>query len=173
MSQTDKEKLLNKYPLPVTIDDTKAILKQMKYSICMIENKKGNGTGFFCQQLNKKLLITNNHILDEGTIKKDDIIKVSLNDNKIRVNLKIIDFYTSLEYDTTIIEINNIDCDNENINFLEIDNEIFDENINLYNQCIYIIQYPKCINQQKAAISYGISNGISKVFNLIYNLQYR
>ena len=57
MSQTDKEKLLNKNPLPVTIDDTKEILKQMKYSICLIENKKENGTGFFCQQLNKELLI--------------------------------------------------------------------------------------------------------------------
>ena len=44
MTQIDKEKLLDKYPLPVTIDDTEIILKQMKYSICKIENKNGNGT---------------------------------------------------------------------------------------------------------------------------------
>ena len=120
MSKTEEEKLLSKYPLPATIDDTETILKQMKYSICIIENKKGNGTGFFCQRLNKKLLITNNHIIDEGIIKKNDIINVTLNDNKIKINLKIIDFYTSLEYDTTIIEINKIDNNNdiENINFL-------------------------------------------------------
>ena len=168
MSETEEEKLLSKYPLPVTIDDTEAILKQMKYSICIIENKKGNGTGFFCQILNKKLLITNNHIIDEGIIKKNDIINVALNDNKIRINLKIIDFYSSREYDTTIIEINKIDNNNDNANFLEIDNNIFDENFNLYNQCIYIIQYPKCINNQKAAVSYGISNGINSEYNLMH-----
>ena len=33
MMQIDKEKILNKYPLPATIDDTEIILKQMKYSI--------------------------------------------------------------------------------------------------------------------------------------------
>ena len=54
MTQIDKEKLLDKYPLPVTIKDTEIILKQMKYSICKIENKNGNGTWFFCKIINKK-----------------------------------------------------------------------------------------------------------------------
>ena len=69
MMEIDKEKLLNKYPLPVTIDETELILKQMRYSICKIENKNGDGTGFFCQILNKKLLITNNHVINEEIIK--------------------------------------------------------------------------------------------------------
>ena len=48
MIQGDKEKLLNKYSLPITIDETEIILKQMKNGICKIENKNGHGTGFFC-----------------------------------------------------------------------------------------------------------------------------
>ena len=79
MTQIDEEKLINEYPLPVTIDETELILKQMKYSICKIENNYGNGTGFFCQILNKKLLITNNHIINEEIIKDKNIIKVKLN----------------------------------------------------------------------------------------------
>ena len=54
MTEIDEEKLLNKCPL-VTIDETKLILKQMRYSICKIENKKGDGTGFFCKISYKKL----------------------------------------------------------------------------------------------------------------------
>ena len=96
---------MDKYPLPVTIDDTDKILKQMKYSICKIENKNGNGTGFFCKILNKKLLITNNHVIDEEIIKNNNIIKVKLNDNKIKKDIVIKDYYTSEKYDTTIIEI--------------------------------------------------------------------
>ena len=126
MTQIDKEKLLDKYPLPVTIDDTEIILKQMKYNICKIENKNGNGTGFFCKILNKKLLLTNNHIINEEIIKNNNIIKVTLNDDKIKKDIKIKDYYTSTKYDTTIIEINDND---ENINYLEIDEDIFDQNI--------------------------------------------
>ena len=82
MTQINKEKLLNKYPLPVTIYETELILKQMKYCICKIENKNGDGTGFFCKLLNQKLLITNNHLINEDIIKNKKIIKVKLNDNK-------------------------------------------------------------------------------------------
>ena len=168
MIQTVKEKLLNKYPLPVTIAETEIILNQMKYSICKIENKNGNGTGFFCKlsHLNKKLLITNNHIINEEIKKENDIIRVTLNDNEIKINLKIKDFYTSKEYDTTIIEINNID---EHIKFLEIDNDIFDENIHLYYQNIYIIQYPKNGKEQKASVSYGILREMGNEANIMYN----
>ena len=36
---TQLENLLNKYPLPVTIDKTEKILNQMKNNICKLENK--------------------------------------------------------------------------------------------------------------------------------------
>ena len=61
--------LLNKYPIPVTIESTKIILDQMENSICKINNGEGGGTGFLCHfnYQNKKLkfLITNNHIINE------------------------------------------------------------------------------------------------------------
>jgi len=47
MTQIEKEKLLDKYPLPVTIEKTEIILKQMKESICIIENKKVMELDFF------------------------------------------------------------------------------------------------------------------------------
>ena len=111
MTQIDEEKFINNYPLPVTIDETELILKQMRNSICKIENENGNGTGFFCQILNRKLLITNNHIINGEIIKDKNKIKVKLNNNKIKKDIKIEKYYTSIEYDTTIIEIN----DNEKI----------------------------------------------------------
>ena len=44
---------------------------------------------------------------------------------------------------------------NEN-NFLELDMRIFEDNINLINEDIYIIQYQKNnFSLQKAAVSYG------------------
>ena len=165
MTQIDKEKILDKYSLPVTIDETEIILNQMKHSICKIENKNGNGTGFFCQISNKKLLITNNHVINEKIIKENNIIRVQLNDNKIKKNIKVKDYYTSEKYDTTIIEIN---ANDENINYLEIDDDIFDENINIYNKSIYIIQYPKYGNEQKAAVSYGLLNEIQDKYNIIH-----
>ena len=167
MTQIEKESILKKCPL-VTIEKTEIILKQMKESICKIENKNCDGTGFFCKILNKKLLITNNHVINEEIIKNKKIIKVKLNDNKIKKDIKIKDYYTSIEYDTTIIEI---EVKDENINYLEIDDEIFNENIDLDNQSIYIIQYPKYCDEQKGAVSvsYGKLNGINDEYNLIYN----
>ena len=61
-----------------------------------------DGTGFFCKRLDKKLLITNNHVINKEIIKeiiKDKkIIKVKLNDNKIKKDIKIKDYYTSIKW---------------------------------------------------------------------------
>ena len=48
MKNTYKEKLLDDYPIPISIDCTKVILEQMEKCIFKIKNKKGKGTGFFC-----------------------------------------------------------------------------------------------------------------------------
>ena len=164
MKQIDKEKSLNKYPLPVTIDETELILKQMRNSICKIKNQNGNGTGFFCKISNKKLFIANNHIINEETIKNKNIIRVILNENKIIKDIKIKEYYSSKKYDTIIIEISDND---ENINYLEIDEDIFDQNI--IDESIYIIQYSKYGNKQKATVSYGIINEIQNKYDIIYN----
>ena len=158
MTQIEKEKVLDSFPLYATISETELILKQMKHSICKIKFEYGYGTGFFCKLLNKKLLITNNHIINEKIIneqilKDNNSIKVSLNDDTNRFNIKIKNYYTSIEYDTTIFEINDFD---KNIIYLELDDEIFDQNFNIYNESLYIIQYPQYGNEQKAAVSHGL-----------------
>ena len=70
-----------------------------------------------------------------------------------------------MKYDTTIIEI---EIEDKNVHYLELDEDIIDENINIYNKSIYIIQYPKYGDEQKAAVSYGILNGIQNDYNIIY-----
>ena len=165
----EKEKLLVKYPLPITINGTKTILEQMEKCICRIENKLGNGTGFFCKipfnNQEIKVMITNNHVINEEILQKDKI-KITINDNLIKKNIILKDrrIYTSKKYDTTIIEIkperDKID------NFLELDDELFDEDVSLYNKSIYVIQYPRYPDEQKAAVSYGILNAIEEDYNI-------
>ena len=168
MSEIEKEKSIDKYPIPVIIEGTNKILYQLKNCICKIENKNGNGTGFFCHisYKNKKLkvLITNNHVIDEDIIKENEKINISINDEeeyKI-IELKNKKIYTSKEYDTTIIEI----WETENINnYLEIDDKIYKD---IYNKSVYILQYPKSIIRQKAAVSYGIIKNIVDEYNVIH-----
>lgn len=47
MEEIEKEKALDNYPTPVSIEGTIKILNQLQSCICTIENKNGNGTGFF------------------------------------------------------------------------------------------------------------------------------
>ena len=172
MTEIEKEKLLDKCPLPVRIEGTTQILYQLKNCICKIENENGKGTGFFCNipyNNNKlKVLITNNHIINEEILSNNKIIKVSINDDKEKktIELKNRKVYSNKIYDTTIIEINpKLD---KISNFLELDENIFEENIELYNRSIYILQYPKSLNEQKAAVSYGIINNIQEKYNIIH-----
>ena len=85
---------------------------------------------------------------------------------QLKKDIEIKDYYTSIEYDTTIIEISDND---KYINYLEIDDDIFDdENISIYNESIYIIQYPIYGNHQKGAVSYGILNEMQNKYNITY-----
>ena len=69
--------------IPITIEKTERILNQMKWSMVKINNKNGQGTGFFCHiSINNKdmpILITNYHIINETTIKNNKEIKVIIN----------------------------------------------------------------------------------------------
>jgi len=202
MTEIDKEIYSEKYISFVTIDKTEIILSQMKNSVCKIENKNGNGTGFFCKIYNLKLLITNNHIIDDEIIKENNSIRVRLFNNKIKKDIKIKYFYTSKLYDTTIIEIadiisvknnkeeiisNDLQSDDiileedsinclkkeedkfdEDIIFLEIDDEIFLDKVDMPNKSLYIIQYPKSINEYEVVVSYGIFKEINKKYDIHY-----
>ena len=70
MEITKKEKNIQNYPLPITMEKIYKILEQMKYCICKIFLKKGeSGTGFFCKiSYNNEsypVLITNYHIIND------------------------------------------------------------------------------------------------------------
>ena len=171
MEVSEQEKLITDYPFPVTIEGTKKILHQLTNCICKIENKKGSGTGFFCSISDKiKVLITNNHIIDETIISENNKIYVTLNDDKDSriIHLKDKKYYTSEKYDITIIEIN---TKKENItDFLELDKETLDYNKD-NPKSVYILQYPRidCF-KQIAAVSYGIikSKTEENEFNIIH-----
>ena len=143
-----KEIDLEDHPNPISMEQMKYILKQMEKSIYKIKCKKGFGTGFLClipfpTKLNLlPTLITNNHVLSEQDIATNQKIEYSFNDDS-QSNTIIIDEdrkkYTNTEYDITIVEIK-INVDKIDLNsFLEIDDEIYEENPNKkYKQKIYL-----------------------------------
>ena len=159
------EKLIANYPKPISIDETKIILNQMKTCVCRVCRKDGvKGTGFFCKiplSHNKYFpaFITNNHIIDEIYLSKEDSITLQINNgqnNNIKsLSLKNKFNYTERNYDITIIEINeNIDGIYE---YLELDDNILNDTINYIGNSIYILHYP---NQNKVHVSYGILKNI-------------
>ena len=160
-----QEIMLDNYPAPITIKGTEIILEQMKRYICKIFSQKGGeGTGFFCyinyENISMPVMITNNHIINKNYIKKNNIIKVTFNDDSEDKTISLNNnrlVYTNEEYDTTIIQIR---PEEDGIkHFLEIDANIFKEESNIIyeGKSIYIIQYPK----GTAAVSYGIINNIN------------
>ena len=165
MEEGVNEKLIENFPLPVTIDGTIKILDQLKNSVCKIQIKEEKGTGFFCLINNNiKVMITNNHVINEKTLKENKKIKVSLNDNKEYKEIKLENkkYYTDEKYDTTIIEINEED---KIKNYIELDNI---EDNDIYNRSVYILQYPKFGYEQIASVSYGIMKQCLEKYNIIH-----
>jgi len=166
-----KEKNIEDYPIPVTLESTKTILSQMEKNVCKIYMDNGiKGTGFFCKVPYKgnygfgaslSVLITNNHIIDEKHLGKNNKIIFSINNDKIKKKLYIGDrkTYTSKLFDITIIEIF---PDEDGIkDFLELDFDINDDDYydNMYiKKSVYLLHYP---NNEKVSVSYGIINAIN------------
>ena len=73
-----KETLLTGYPNVITFDCTKEITNQMEKNICKIKIGEEQGTGFFCkipfpdEDNMLKVLITNNHVINEDILYKSD-----------------------------------------------------------------------------------------------------
>ena len=147
-------------------------LEQMKECLCKIENKNGKGVGFFCcipyQKIELFAMITTNHLVNDDILKNDKKIKIILNNDE-EDNNRIIEIdeqrkkYSSIKYDTTIIEIN---PKTDNIHkFIKVDENIFQQNIVF--EKIYIIQY--IINKEKInkLKSKGLINKIND-----YNIKY-
>ena len=133
--------------ISVSLEKTKTILYQMENCICKIyKNNEVIGTGFLCKiPFNNnllKVLITNNHILNENDIENNKIIDINIynKDKKEEIKEIIINKkrkkYTNKELDITIIEIKpNIDEINK---FMEIEDINKDKEIIIkINQYIY------------------------------------
>ena len=149
----------------VTIKQTQKILMQMEGSICKIKAKL-EGTGFFCRikYENKDIpcLMTNFDVLDKEYIKNNNNkIEISMNDNAINKEITINEedvIYQSKkdEYDLIIIRIKQDQEYMKNINYLELDENLFHINSKKGYESIYILHYP---NLQNVFASYG--NGIT------------
>ena len=156
------------------------ILKQLK-AICKIildEKDDNYGIGFFClipfpdfyNQI--PVLITNNHVLDENHLKSGKKIKFSLQNNKIFYEIKIDKSritYTNQKFDFTLIEIK--ESDNLNINFLEIDQDIYSEYYEYKELEVYLLHYPK---KELSDASFGkIINVSMDKFSIYHNCKSR
>ena len=166
-----KENDLIGYPNEISYDNIINIKNQMRKNICKIILGKEQGTGFFCKipfpdKYNMlPVLITNNHIIDQKLLYRDNaeiplIIQEKNKTTKINLNDRM--KYTDKDYDITIIEIQ----ENDNINnYLELDDKIIEDidkiNDNYLNsqyigRTLYIIHYPGGI----LSASFGILDQI-------------
>jgi len=161
-----KEKKLIEYSEPISLETTEIILDQMKNYIWKICPENGEkGTGFFCKIRfpNKEnllpVLITNNHVIDEKTLEKQNKITLLNTNNETKeIEIKNSIKYTNKEYDITIIELKD---KNDEINkYLELDSNIFSNTNNIYvGESIYILHYP---GSKNASVSYGI---LKEIYN--------
>ena len=148
--------LLKSNPL-IYYEQISLIMEQLNKCICKVYSNNGSfSSGFFCliPYNNKKLpvLIVNNHLINEQFIKSQETISFELNKEYKKINIKDNRiFYTNIEDDITIIEIN---PDKDFIfNFLELDENIFKEKEIFYGESICIINCEK-------RVSFGILHKI-------------
>ena len=166
-------------PRVVPYECSKTIIEQMEKNICKITVGDEQGTGFFCEIPfpNKdnmlKVLITNNHVINDSILKKPNAIipldiEEEANTKYLNLNNRI--NYTSEKYDTTIIELKEND---EIKNYLQLDEKIMEDIMNNINkndkykdETVYIIQYP----EGKLSVSYGIIGNmcVSEEYNIIH-----
>ena len=164
MSDYEKEKMLNRMPIPVPLEGLKKIIYQMENCLCKIfQENGGKGTGFFCNipYYGKTIpfLLTNNHVLNKNDIEDNKIIRLTINDKPKKIKIdKTRKKYTNEELDITFIEIKP-DKDDINI-FMELDNDINKNNTTLeleyMKKSIYIIQYLK----GELNVSYGLIDNL-------------
>jgi len=156
---------------PVNIEGTEKILKQMMNCIYKIQIKGTNATGFFCKFSHKKqaikVLMTNNHVLNENDLKENQKLDLSLNNEKktITIDLSIErKSYFSKDYDITLIELKDEDKIKD---YLELDDNLFQDNSEIIyrNKSIYTLHYQ---NGKNACVSYGLLHNIVK-YNIMHN----
>ena len=164
------EKIVNNSMKLIILSKQKEITRQMEKCICKISMNEKNGTGFFAKipfsNIQIKVLITNNHILNADDILVGKIISFSVNNNLKSINIvKERKRFTSEKYDTTIIEIiEELDKIEDVVEYLEIDdansksitrNELLQNehfNILYKNESLYILNI---LGGKDIAVSHG------------------
>ena len=155
---------MERFPKPISKHCTKKIFKQMDSYFYKIPCKNGNFIfGFFCfikcENNNIPVLITDRQIINE----------ISNNEIDISINKKIElgdIIYRNKKYDIAIIEIKKSMI--KNLNFLDLDERIYEKNNELYSdkESIYIIHYNN--DNKNTSVSYGTINTI-KNSEIIYS----
>ena len=152
MKSEIKEKGFNTVSNPIPIEILEIHISKIKTNICKIECRDGcHGTGFFCKiaiswEKTIKVLMTNNHILNQEDLLVNKYIKFSINDEEKHYKILIDEsrkIYTNTKYDITIIELKEKDKINKNY-FFDIDSEIFNHSKEIFiNKDIILLHYPK------------------------------
>ena len=143
-----KEAQIGGYPDSLSPEQMELALFQMKNCICKIKIENGFGTGFLCKipfpdSLSLlPVLITCNHVLNDENISIGNKIGLSFNNEAVFYSILISNLrktYTDKEKDITIIEINPKNDKIKLESFLDIDENIFKENLNnqYKNKSIY------------------------------------
>jgi len=150
---------------PVSVYGTHTILDQMINCICKIEINNKEGTGFFCRIHNGIIfaLMTSYQILDENYYHENDTLTLIVGGSDKYSRYIVLDLkikrrtYFSKKYDLTIIEIYK---DDKIYNFLELDDNLFDKEINdcYKDLSVYIPHYSSDNNE---TVSYGLLKRIN------------
>jgi hypothetical protein len=151
----NQDNMIYNFNILMKIENAKLEQKVCKIILEINKDKAMSATGFFCDIPSKeiKVLLTNNHIIDEKFLIKEKKLTFSIEINgkedKHEINLEYDRYiYTNKELDFTIIEI----LREDNINdFFNIDENFF-QSENYIDQQLFSMQYPKGNNLQ---ISFG------------------
>ena len=143
------------------------ILEQMNNYIYIINEKDENyETGFFCHIKYKdktiSVVIINKYLLDEEL---NNSIIIGTNDKHYQ-NIELGDIkYKNKNFNITMIEIKI--NKNNNINFIELDDKLYEKESEMYynKESIYIIQFN---SRNDISLSFGMINNIEKS-SLIYS----
>ena len=157
---------MDNYPKSVTKTQTQIIFNQMNNSFYKIQGKDNKlGICIFCKiKLKNKsifVLMTSYNIIDEIYIEQNNEIKIIINNeiNLIKFGDKRLN-YVNKKNNISIIEIK----ENEKlkINFLEIDESLYENELSTLNskETIYIIHHNN--TDKEISVSYGIIRFINK-----------
>ena len=143
----------------IPLDKADYKYKSKENCICRIIGKM-KGTGFFCKvKVGGELtpvLITNYHVVNDDFMNQNQKLTFYIKNDLHSIDIKYNKINSSIrdKYDMMIIRLK----EGEVNNYLEIDENIFDNSVDDYkNESIYILHHP---NAEEAKVSFG--SGIEK-----------